>query len=134
MDQLLVHILGDYFLQSDWMALNKSKKTLPCFVHCVVYTIPFVLLTNSLVALFVIFSSHFLFDRFSLVKYIIWIKNHINPKFEYYPFDKCSITGYYDDWNKENVGARYNFITTWLYIISDNAIHLAFNYFAINYL
>lgn len=134
MNQLLLHILGDYFLQSDWIALNKSKKSLQCLIHCIIYTIPFLVLTQSIWALLFIFGSHFIFDRFSLVKYIIWLKNHLNPTFSYYPFDKCSVTGYYDDWNSSNVDSRPKFITTWLYIISDNSVHLACNLFALTFL
>lgn len=134
MEQLLVHLFADYYLQSDWMALNKNKKTLPCFVHCIIYTLPFLILTRSAIALLVIFGTHFLIDRFSLAKYLIWAKNHLNPSLSYYPFDKCKITGFYDDWDSTNVNGRPKFISTWLYIISDNTLHLLINFLALKYL
>lgn len=131
MPQLFCHIIGDYFIQSDWMALNKSKHTLPCLIHVILYILPFLLLTTNPVALFLIAASHFVLDRWSLTKYIIWIKNFLNPSFTNQPFSKCSVTGYYDDWlNWEgDQDVRPKFITTWLYIISDNTIHLICNYF-----
>lgn len=131
MPQLLCHIVGDYFLQSDWMALNKNKHTIPCLIHVILYALPFLLLTNSLLALFLIAAAHFVLDRWSLTKYIIWAKNFLNPSFQNPPFSKCGVTGYYDDWLNEpgEPNVRPKFITTWLYIISDNTIHLICNYF-----
>jgi hypothetical protein len=128
--QLLCHIVGDYFFQSDWMALNKNKQTVPCLIHVVLYVLPFWLLTSNLLALFLIAAAHFVFDRWSLTKYIIYAKNFLNPSFSNQPFDKCSVTGYYDDWlnDSSGPGVRPRFITTWLYIISDNTIHLICNY------
>lgn len=134
MNQLLAHLIGDYFLQSDYCALNKTKRHFPCFLHCVLYTLPFLFLTQNFWALFLIFFTHFIEDRWSLIKYVIWFKNHINPKLSYYSFDKCSVTGYYDTWLNENYEARPKFITTWLYIISDNAYHLLCNFLILKYL
>jgi hypothetical protein len=134
MEQLLLHIFGDYWIQSDWMALNKNKQTLPCLIHCAYYTAPFMLLTNSGFCLCLIFLTHFVEDRWSLVKYIIWLKNHINPTFSYPPFDKCRVTGYYDSWDESNQDCRPNWITTWLYIITDNSYHLFCNFLILKYL
>lgn len=40
---LLGHLVGDYLLQTSWMAVNKSKKTLQgwmaAIVHSVIYTL-----------------------------------------------------------------------------------------------
>lgn len=36
------HWVGDFLLQSDWMALNKSKNWLALFSHTIVYTIAMV--------------------------------------------------------------------------------------------
>lgn len=33
------HLIGDYVLQNDWMAANKTSKTWPCLVHCVAYAV-----------------------------------------------------------------------------------------------
>jgi hypothetical protein len=39
---LISHLVGDFFLQSDWMALNKSKRSDALFLHAVVYSLCFV--------------------------------------------------------------------------------------------
>ena len=96
MPQLLCHLFGDYFLQSDWMAMNKSKRSLPCLVHVCLYTLPFLLLTHSWKALLIIAGTHFVIDRFGVVRYFIWLKNHIGPK-GFPPWKLCSRTGYFDE-------------------------------------
>jgi hypothetical protein len=132
------------------MALNKSKKSFPCLIHCLCYTFPFILITQDWRALLAIFVSHFIFDRWPfLIRRIIWFKNHFNFKGEYPAFDACNSTGYYDDspyntWPPKNLAGhkapdwwgkpRHFFITIWLYIITDNTFHLLCNYLAIKYL
>ena len=36
-----IHFISDFLLQTDYMAMNKSKNTFALFMHCFVYTIPF---------------------------------------------------------------------------------------------
>lgn len=40
---LAAHFVGDFILQSNWMALNKSKKMEALTFHCLVYSIPMLL-------------------------------------------------------------------------------------------
>ena len=148
MEQLLVHLLGDYALQSDYMALNKSKRTIPCLVHVLIYTSCFLLLTTSWKALLVIGVTHFLLDRFHTpLKRFIWLRGHLNPKFVYPEYAKCDTTGYYDDspFNTKKATSgdgstemyhkpRLFFISMWLYIVHDNFLHLVINFFALKYL
>ena len=147
---LLCHFVGDYFLQSDWMALNKGRNYWNCFVHVLIYTSCFLVLTTSWKALLFIGVTHFILDRFPIIiKRLIWFKNHINPTLSYVPFDKCNITGYYDTillesqacpsyLNKEceinGYKPRLNYITIWLYIITDNTIHIICNLIALTLL
>lgn len=42
MTQLLAHLFGDYILQSDWMAQNKTKRSWPALVHALLYSLCFV--------------------------------------------------------------------------------------------
>lgn len=148
MEQLLVHLLGDFALQSDWMALNKSKRTIPCLVHVLIYTACFLLLTTSWKALLVIGATHFLLDRFHTpLKRLMWLRGHLNPWFRYPEYAKCDTTGYYDEspYNTKHFTSgdgstelyakpRLFFISCWLYIIHDNFLHLVINYFALKYL
>ena len=146
MEQLLAHLVGDYLLQSDWMAMNKSKRTIPCLDHVIVYTSVFLTLTTNLYALAIIGGVHFLLDRFPIiVRRLIWLRNHIGPTMKYVPFALCSITGCYDNVRNEvenkpytreqinGVSPRLNYVTVWLYIITDNLLHLLTNYLALKY-
>lgn len=40
------HLVGDYLLQNDWMALNKKKQCLPLLVHVVLWTQSVMLFTG----------------------------------------------------------------------------------------
>lgn len=39
---LFLHFIGDFLLQSDWMALNKSKRFDALAIHCLVYSACFI--------------------------------------------------------------------------------------------
>jgi hypothetical protein len=43
-DQILAHMVGDYLLQSHWMATEKTKRSLAAGVHAGTYTLPFLFL------------------------------------------------------------------------------------------
>lgn len=34
---LVGHLVGDYLLQNDWMALNKKDRFWPCFIHSFIW-------------------------------------------------------------------------------------------------
>lgn len=38
---IFIHFVADFFLQSDWMALNKSKSFFALSIHCWVYSVCF---------------------------------------------------------------------------------------------
>lgn len=151
----LCHFVPDYFFQSDWIALNKAKRTIPCLIHVLIYTSFFLFFTFSWKALLFIGLSHFLIDRWPIiVKRFIWLKNHINPYFYYPPFKYCDTTGYYDtspvntvlsetitnnkDWcefyQKWWGNPRPFFLTLFLYIVTDNTFHIICNLIALMYL
>ncbi len=72
------HLVGDYFLQSKKMALEKSKKGKLalqwCTIHCVLYTLAVCVLTWQFSPWFAlsVFVPHWLIDRFSLANH--WLK------------------------------------------------------------
>lgn len=43
-DLLVAHLVGDYLLQNDWMALGKKSSSFRCTVHVLMYSLMFVLL------------------------------------------------------------------------------------------
>lgn len=115
-EQLLCHLVSDYWLQNDWMALNKKKNFFVALLHGFIYTLPFLLLTNSTTALLVIWLSHAFIDHTDVVCFLNRIKN----------------------WNFRTVDGfavnRPPFITIWLLIIQDNILHLCINYICLKWL
>jgi len=100
-DQILCHLIGDYILQSDWMAVKKAKFSIAAAVHVMTYGLPFLFLRPSFTAWLVIVVSHFVIDRWRLARYLCWAKNWIgpidftgaNPSVNQ-PWSDCSDTGY----------------------------------------
>ncbi len=140
MNQLLVHLLGDFWLQNDWMALNKSKKILPCLIHVLIYTSCFLLLTTSWKALLIIGVTHFIIDHWHTpLKRLIWFKNNIGYN-DYPEYKKCDTTGYCDDYGSQSLEEKDKkfqrpfCISIWLYIAQDNCLHLIINYLALKFL
>ena len=130
-DQVLAHAVGDYIIQSDWMADNKTRKSLAAGVHAVTYTLPFLFLTQAPLALAFICGTHFLIDRFRLARWVVWAKNgylwrrdsvvpHLNLHL------KPTATGYLDD--------VPSWLSVWLLIIADNILHVILNGVALAWL
>lgn len=68
MNWLIGHLVGDYLLQNDWMALNKKKAVLPCLVHCLLYTLAIWAFTGwGLFPLSFVFLSHFAQDHTTFI-------------------------------------------------------------------
>lgn len=124
-DQLVAHAIGDYVLQSDWMANEKTKRSVAALAHVVAYTLPFLWLTRSLPALSVILVTHFVIDRWRLARYVCWAKNWLSPVGTR-PWSECVATGYPAD--------RPAWLAVWLLIIADNVMHVVINGLAIRYL
>jgi hypothetical protein len=132
-DQLVAHAVGDYLLQSDWMATEKTRRHVAAAVHALVYTLPFVLLTRSPAALAFVAATHFAIDRWRLARYVCWAKNVLRPGFGNETlatlaadWHRCAATGYAPD--------RPAWLTTWLLIIADNVLHACCNAAALRWL
>lgn len=123
-DQLFCHAIGDYILQSDWMATEKTKQSLAALCHVLTYAVPFLFLRPSWIALAVIISTHFVIDRWRLARYVVWLKNLPWPG--RMPWSDCVATGY--------PSARPAWLAVWLLIIADNICHIGINAVALQYL
>ena len=140
--QLIIHIWADFVLtQGTWIALNKSKVTWAAALHALLYTCCFLVLTQSWQALLVIGVTHFLIDRFSLAKYLIFAKEWVlAPPGRLPKWEMCHVTGYYDQECEHPRRPEYAdlkrplWITVWLYIITDNLLHITINYLALTFL
>ena len=122
-NQLVAHVVGDYVLQSEWMACNKSKSSVVAAVHSVVYALPFLWLTQSPLSLFLIVVTHFFIDRYRLARYVIWLKNRPWPGG--LPWSRLTATGFPEDTPPWMAG--------WLFIIVDNTLHIILNALAIRF-
>jgi hypothetical protein len=118
-DQIVAHAVGDYVLQSDWMAADKTKKSLAALAHVATYGLPFLVLRPSLPALAFIVATHFIIDRWRLARYIVWAKNMLAPRSWWKPWAECTGTGYPAD--------KAPFMAVWLLIFADNTLHLICN-------
>ncbi|MCF1193601.1 hypothetical protein LRR18_18600, partial [Mangrovimonas sp. AS39] len=77
------------------------KRWLPAVIHGLTYTIPFLFLTLSPLALLVIAGTHMVIDRYRLARYVVWAKNHVFASGDIYgewAYQwKVNATGYPDD-------------------------------------
>ena len=108
---ILAHLVGDYLLQSHWMAVEKVNKWLPAILHGLTYTIPFLFITHDPLALAIIAGTHIIIDHFRLAKYAIWLKNQMVPKKYRYSLAE----------GQENAGFTKDvppWLSNWLMIIS----------------
>jgi hypothetical protein len=123
-DQLVAHVVGDYILQSEWMATQKSRRSLPALVHSLTYLIPFLFITRNPYTLAVIAGTHFVLDRWHLARHVAWIKNRPWPGSA--PWSECTKTGFRPD--------TPPWLAGWLVIIVDNIMHIVINALAIAYI
>lgn len=124
MNELICHLLGDYVLQTEQMALRKTRSWAWAIFHAAVYSIPFLLLIHTWEAWVVIFGTHAVIDRYRLSNSVCRFKNafwfgpgrpEVNPE-----------TGYSKD-----TPAHVDF---WLVVIVDNTVHMIINHLSLLYL
>jgi hypothetical protein len=110
-EQLIIHAVGDYLIQNDWMAQNKKvlslKGELACQVHCITYSLPF-LLIGSWSAVLAIYLTHYAIDRSG---FVMWF---------------MQVTGK-SDFTKPPLGP-------WSIIAVDNVFHLVCNYLSLHFI
>jgi hypothetical protein len=124
-DQLVAHAVGDYVVQSDWMANEKTSRTWPALAHAVSYALPFLFLTRSVAALAVIAGTHFVIDRWRLARFVVWAKEHLAPSNAWPPWPPTT-TGYPEE--------KPPWLAVWLMIIADNVMHVLINGAALRWL
>jgi len=128
----LGHLAGDYLLQNEWMAMNKSKNNwigwFSALVHCIIYTLAICLFMWNFdpIWMVVVFLTHFPIDKFSLAeKYMHVIKGKGMR-------DYVKKDGWMDDLvyikpAKKELN-RYDMLeggfTAIVYTVTDNALHL----------
>lgn len=130
-EMLLGHLVGDYLLQNEFLALNKSKNTrigwLAAFVHCVLYTMAVCLLMLNFdwYWIIVVFLTHFPIDKFGLAE--IYMKKVKGYGLRSFIDDISRIDNrkYLDNYHILKGG-----FTTFIYAVTDNTMHLLLMYLA----
>lgn len=129
---LFAHIIGDYFLQNNWIALNKSSNSLICAIHCFLYTLAVCTFTqfNIVWALF-IFLSHYVVDRFSLGDVYLGLINGCSIS----NFIKCGVDApkTLNKESQENFKILRGGFTSLVYVMVDNGFHLMTMYYFYKY-
>lgn len=123
---MVAHAIGDYVLQSDWMANEKTKRSLAALCHVITYAIPFLWFRPSWLALTVIVGTHFVIDRWRLARFVVFAKNYLAPISQWSMWGNSSGTGYPSE--------RPAWLAVWLLIIADNVLHVLINGLALRYL
>lgn len=99
MNLLVGHLVGDFLIQNDWMAINKKKETLPCLVHVSLYTLSIWAFTQwPWWALLITFVCHFIQDRTPVINWFFKVTG--KPEFGKPP------------------------MAPWSFIVVDNSFHL----------
>jgi len=78
MHWIYAHLIGDYLLQNDWMAMNKKSSSFHCLVHVLVYMIPFLFCGFEAWQLAVIAVQHYATDRTKFVEWFMIAKGSKN--------------------------------------------------------
>lgn len=59
---VICHMLGDYFLQADFIASTKGKNWYHLIVHCMLYIVPFIVVFGMDWRIYVLLVSHIITD------------------------------------------------------------------------
>jgi len=116
--QLIAHLVGDYVVQSDYLAQAKTHRTdygvRAAAVHAALYTACFVPLTRSPWRLAIIGITHGLLDHYRPLPKLIATKDWVlSPR----------------DWNVTPPEQ----VPFWLHIVVDNTAHLVINEVALGW-
>lgn len=121
---LLAHLVGDYLIQSDWMANLKTKPGrdgwVAAVIHGVTYTLPYMFISQNLWTLLIIGGTHAVIDHYRLAKYVVWARNQLAPASSRFKPTPSGSPADRPDW-----------LTMWLLFIADNVLHLLINVAAI---
>jgi hypothetical protein len=88
---IIGHLVGDYLLQNDWMAMNKKRSTFHCAIHCTLWTASVCLIASwcNVVAIAILWLAHFLQDRTQII--VFWMRSIGQNKFIQPPMAPWSV-------------------------------------------
>jgi hypothetical protein len=127
---IIGHIVGDYILQNNWMALNKKNSVMAALVHCIVYTVAIcvsiyqTLLQQSIeriiIVAILVFLSHVVLDYTDLVDSFL---HAIRGRSWKRSFDLASKQV------NQNIASAIIAYTAIVQTVVDNALHIIMMYF-----
>ena len=130
--ELILHLIGDYVLQTEQMALRKVQSWFWAVAHALTYSLPFLVYLHILngdwsrgwLAWSMIAGTHAVIDRLAIASTICRLKN----RFWFGPGspERDPVTGYGVD--------TPPYIRFWLVVIVDNTLHLIINHVSLSYL
>jgi hypothetical protein len=89
MHWIYAHLIGDFLLQTDWMARGKKFSSWVCFIHVITYMVPFLLTSLNWWQLLFIGIQHFIQDR---TDFVLWfMKNTGKDEFTMPPHAPWSV-------------------------------------------
>lgn len=112
-------MFGDYVIQTHHMAVTKTTNWWSAILHGVTYTLPFLLITQSIPALLIICVTHIFIDHYRWARHLVWAKNHLAPR-KYWPAKA-------DLYTTGSPAETPVWMSTWVMIIADNCLHLIIN-------
>lgn len=106
---LVGHLVGDYLLQNDWMALNKKTSTFHCVVHCAIWTACVVLFAWwPWWTVIPLFATHFIQDRTKIIAaWMVLVGQH---KFATGPCAPWSVIVVDNVWHIVTIWAVWQFV------------------------
>jgi hypothetical protein len=125
---LLGHLVGDYLLQNNWMALNKKRSLRIAAVHCAIWTVCVVAFAPELLGVIPViaaFASHLLLDATDLVDR--WLALIGGRSYH-------SVQVYTEQDNPELHKRFYVAYAALVQAVADNTLHLLFLYLIFRYL
>jgi len=119
-----LHMVGDYITQTSWMANQKVVRWFPAWVHGLVYTLPFLLLTHNIWALLIIGVTHAVIDHYRLAKHFIWFRTRFFEPRPHLTWAEASA-------NFGFSASTPAWLAGWLMFLTDNIIHNMINFTAL---
>ena len=126
---LIAHLIGDYLLQNNWMALRKGKKLYALSLHCAIYALCFGIIFQDFFVFLAVYWLHLILDKSYKGATITewWLRliggRSLKSVFQPLSKDMCQ--------NSPAVLALYSGFTAVIYCICDFLLHFTFQYPAI---
>lgn len=127
-NQILAHLIGDYILQSDWMARNKTTNLFAAIVHGLFYSIPFLILIPDItfISWLIITTTHIIIDNKSLASYVIRFRNLIGGNLSVLSKEHTTRMGM--------PKSTPEHIQFFVFVLVDNTLHITINALALSFL